>query len=88
MPESVPPLVALVTVGSVLLLVAFATVLVAFYLVGCRIWPYANCPSCSGSGKSRSPGRKSFRNCPRCKGAGRRRRFGRVLLDRNAARKH
>jgi DnaJ-class molecular chaperone len=63
-------------------------VLVAVYLLGCRIWPYANCPRCSGSGKSKSPSRKTFRNCPRCKGNGRRRRFGRVLLDRNAARKH
>ena len=88
MTESVPPLVALVTAGSILLLIAFVTVLVAGYLIGCRIWPYANCPRCSGSSKSGSPSRKAFRDCPRCKGTGRRTRFGRRLLDRNAARKN
>jgi DnaJ-class molecular chaperone len=83
MTESVPPLVALVTAASVLLLAAFVTVLVVGYLLGCRIWPYANCTRCSGSGKSGSPNRKAFRHCPRCKGTGRRTRIGRRLLDRN-----
>jgi DnaJ-class molecular chaperone len=75
-------------VTDLLTAVLIVAVLVAGYLLGCRIWPYANCPACSGSGKSGSPTRKSFRNCPRCKGSGRRRRFGRVLLDRRDARKH
>ncbi|WP_020388979.1 hypothetical protein [Kribbella catacumbae] len=86
MSESVPPLLALVTAGSVLLLASLAVVLVALYLAGCRIWPYANCPRCTGSGKSGSPTRKSFRNCPRCKGTGRRIRLGRRLLDRHSNR--
>ncbi|WP_329482244.1 hypothetical protein OG555_08445 [Kribbella sp. NBC_01484] len=86
MTESMPPLLALVTAGSVLLLAALALVLVVGYLLGCRIWPYANCPRCSGSGKSGSPTRKSFRNCPRCKGTGRRTRIGRRLLDHHATR--
>ncbi len=81
-----PPLVALVTAGSVLLLAALVLVLVVGYLLGCRIWPYTNCPRCSGSGKSGSPTRKSFRNCPRCKGTGRRRRIGRRVLDRHTTR--
>jgi hypothetical protein len=83
MSVSAPPLLALVTAGSVLLLAAFGLVLAVLYLAGCRIWPYANCPRCSGSGKSGSPSRKSFRNCPRCKGTGRRTRLGRRLLDRH-----
>ncbi|GAA1566079.1 hypothetical protein GCM10009789_19440 [Kribbella sancticallisti] len=86
MTESVPPLVALVTAGSVLLLAAFVVVLAVLYLAGCRIWPYADCPRCTGSGKSGSPSRKSFRNCPRCKGTGRRTRLGRCLLDRHSNR--
>lgn len=81
MSESVPPLLALVTAGSVLLLAAFVAVLAVVYLAGCRIWPYANCTRCHGSGKSGSPTRKSFRNCPRCRGTGRRTRLGRRLLD-------
>jgi hypothetical protein len=79
--ESAPPLAALVTTASVLLLAAVAVVLVVGYLAGRRIWPYANCPRCKGSGKSGSPNRKAFRNCPRCKGTGRRTRIGRRLLD-------
>ena len=86
MTESMPPLVALVAAGSVLLLAAFAAVAVVGYLAGCRIWPYANCGRCHGSGKSGSPTRKTFRNCPRCKGTGRRTRIGRRLLDRHATR--
>ncbi|TCO45536.1 hypothetical protein EV646_108159 [Kribbella antiqua] len=84
--DSVPPLAALVTAGSVLLLTAVGVVLVVGYLLGCRIWPYANCPRCNGTGKSGAPGRKAFRNCPRCKGTGRRTRIGRRLLDRTSNR--
>jgi hypothetical protein len=84
--QSIPPLAALVTAGSVLLLAAVAVVLVVGYLLGCRIWPYANCPRCSGSGKAGSPKRKAFRNCPRCKGTGRRTRLGRRLLDHHSNR--
>ncbi|GAA1562536.1 hypothetical protein GCM10009789_14640 [Kribbella sancticallisti] len=78
---SAPPLVALVTAGSVLLLAALVALAVG-YVLACRIWPYANCPRCHGSGKSGSPTRKRFRNCPRCQGTGRRIRLGRRLLDR------
>jgi hypothetical protein len=84
--ESIPPLAALVTTASVLLLAAAALVLGVGYLAGCRIWPYANCPRCHGSGKSTAPGRKAFRNCPRCKGTGRRTRIGRRLLDHHSNR--
>ncbi|WP_202866625.1 hypothetical protein [Kribbella voronezhensis] len=60
---------------------------VALYLLGCWIFPFANCTKCAGSGKSRAPRGKAFRNCRRCKGTGRRRRVGTVLLDHRAARK-
>ena len=84
--ESVPPLAALVTTGSILLLAALAVVLVVGYLLGCRIWPYTDCPRCKGSGKSGSPNRKAFRNCPRCQGTGRRTRLGCRLLDHHSNR--
>jgi hypothetical protein len=84
MTESASPLLALVTAGSILLLAAFGLVLAVLYLAGCRIWPYANCPRCTGSGKSGAPTRTAFRNCPRCKGTGRRTRLGRRLLDRHS----
>jgi DnaJ-class molecular chaperone len=86
MTDSMPPLVALVAAGSVLLLAALVAAAVVGYLAACRIWPYANCGRCSGSGKSGSPTRKTFRKCPRCKGTGRRTRIGRRLLDRHTAR--
>ncbi|MFI6682003.1 hypothetical protein [Kribbella sp. NPDC050470] len=86
MSESVPPLAALVTTASFLLLAAAAVVLGVGYLLGCRIWPYANCGRCHGTGKSGSPNRKAFRNCPRCKGTGRRIRIGRRLLDHHSNR--
>jgi hypothetical protein len=86
MSEVVPPLVALVTAGSVLLLAAFSVVVAVGYLLGCRIWPYTNCPRCQGDGTSRAPGRKAFRDCPRCHGTGRRTRIGHRLLDRHTNR--
>ena len=86
MTGSMPLLVALITAGSVLLLAALVLVAVVGYLLGCRIWPYANCPRCSGSGKSGAPAHKSFRHCPRCKGTGRRTRIGRRLLDHHSNR--
>jgi hypothetical protein len=67
---------------QVAVLVVAALILSGLYLLACTLWPYANCPRCAGSGKSRSPSGKTFRNCPRCKGTGRRERFGRRLLNR------
>jgi hypothetical protein len=54
---------------------------VALYLLGCLLFPFANCTKCAGSGKSRAPHGKTFRNCRRCKGTGRRTRIGRRLID-------
>ena len=51
MSEVVPPMLALVAAGSVLLLAAFGVVVAAGYLLGCRIWPYTNCPRCHGDGR-------------------------------------
>jgi hypothetical protein len=52
------------------------------YLLLCRIWPYAACRKCGGTGKHRSPTRGSWRKCRRCKGSGTRLRFGRKLLNK------
>lgn len=60
---------------------------VALYLLGCLIFPFANCTKCHGSGKSRAPHGKAFRNCRRCKGTGRRTRIGRRLIDRRRDRR-
>ncbi|MDX2974271.1 hypothetical protein [Kribbella solani] len=72
----------LTTIGLTLAGLAVGVLILAAYLWTCRFWPYANCPRCEGSGKSRSPGGKKFRNCSRCKGTGRRERLGRRLLRR------
>lgn len=49
--------------------------LLAGYLVACRIWPYARCRRCGGNGRSPSPSGNAWRNCSRCQGSGRRRRL-------------
>lgn len=46
------------------------------YALACRIWPFAACRRCTGSGKRRSPSGKAWRDCPRCKGTGKRLRIG------------
>lgn len=51
-------------------------VLAALYLLACRIWPYRRCRTCSGTGKRRAPGGRSWRKCGRCSGSGQRRRLG------------
>lgn len=75
-----------VTFEQLLVLALAGIGLAALYLLGCCLFPYANCGKCHGSGKSRAPSGKAFRNCRRCKGTGRRRRLGRVLLDRRTSR--
>ncbi|MEV6285522.1 hypothetical protein [Kribbella sp. NPDC051770] len=72
-------------VYTLALLVALVLVWLG-YLVTCRLWPFAKCNRCNGTGTRPAPGRKAFRNCPRCKGTGRRLRIGRRLLDRKANR--
>lgn len=55
--------------NAVLLIV----IVIALYLIACRVWPYTTCGRCDG-GKHLSPTGKAWRHCPRCGGTGRRRR--------------
>lgn len=63
-------------------LVLTAIVVAAGYGLACRVWPYAACRRCHGSGKSRSPSGKAWRPCRRCKGSGARLRIGRRIINR------
>ncbi|MFI5730336.1 hypothetical protein ACIA49_09475 [Kribbella sp. NPDC051587] len=83
---NLPPPGPVRTVALVMFGLAALVLLTAAYLLSCRIWPYANCTRCSGSGKSRSLSGKAFRNCPRCTGTGRRERAGTKYLNRNKTR--
>lgn len=56
-------------------LVLFGLVALVVYIGFCRVFPYAACRNCKGSGKYRSPSGKAFRNCGSCGGSGRRRRL-------------
>jgi hypothetical protein len=56
------------TVELVLIGLAWLVVYIGF----CRVFPFASCRRCSGSGKRRSPSGKAFRNCGKCGGSGRR----------------
>lgn len=51
------------------------------YFVACRIWPFAACLRCSGSGRRRSPSGRAWRPCRRCKGSGTRLRTGRRVWN-------
>lgn len=54
-------------------------VIVAWYVINCLIWPFANCLRCRGAGRFRSPSGRAWRPCRRCGGTGSRVRIGRRL---------
>ncbi|WP_152363821.1 hypothetical protein [Microlunatus speluncae] len=58
------------------------------YALACRIWPFAACRRCTGSGKRRSPGGKAWRDCGRCKGTGKRLRVGWRLVNNAKKNRH
>lgn len=53
-------------------LILIGLVVLGVYVGFCRVFPFASCRRCSGSGKYRSPSGKAYRWCGRCKGSGRR----------------
>ena len=56
------------------------TVVAAFYLLTCAVWPFGKCRRCKGVGKFKSPFGNAFRHCGRCDGSGLRVRFGRKVI--------
>ena len=46
------------------------------YVASCRIWPYAPCRSCDGSGRNPGSNRQRWGTCRHCDGRGKRERFG------------
>jgi hypothetical protein len=70
------------TAEQTAVIVAVVAGLGLLYLATCWLWPFAACRRCTGSGKRRAPGGKSWRDCPRCKGTGRRLRLGRRIANR------
>jgi DnaJ-class molecular chaperone len=57
-------------------------ILSGLYYLSVRLWPFARCFSCSGSGRNGGSNKKRFGNCRRCKGSGRRMRLGTRLFFR------
>ena len=55
--------------------------LAGLYVLSGLIWPYTNCPACSG-GKHHSPTGQNWRDCGRCGGTGKRTRLISRLLGR------
>lgn len=49
------------------------------YVAACRIWPYTDCPKCSGRGRFLSPSGRAWRHCRKCKGSGAKVRIGRRM---------
>lgn len=62
-------------------LVLVLLVCLAGYAIACKVWPFASCRRCTGTGKRRSPTGKAFRSCRRCKGTGKRLRTGRRVFN-------
>jgi hypothetical protein len=56
-------------------LVVLVLLLLAGYGALARIWPYRACRRCTGSGKRRAPGGRTWRSCTRCGATGQRLRF-------------
>ncbi|MEV4267790.1 hypothetical protein [Kribbella sp. NPDC049584] len=69
------------TAGQVATVVLIVTVVVAFYLLTCLVWPFGKCRRCKGVGKFRSPFGKAFRHCGKCEGSGLRVRLGRHVIN-------
>ena len=62
-------------------MVLIVTVVVAFYLFTCLVWPFGKCRRCKGVGKFKSPFGKAYRHCGKCKGSGLRVRLGRHVIN-------
>jgi hypothetical protein len=66
------------TAGALLVLITTG------YAIACAYRPFADCQLCRGSGRRRSPTRRTgprCPRCPRCRGTGIRLRTGRRLFD-------
>jgi hypothetical protein len=66
-----------------LILVAAAVLWMAYQVVAARLWPFARCRSCDGSGRNAGSTGKRWGTCRRCKGSGRRQRLAvRLFVSR------
>lgn len=62
-------------------MVAGLAAVVGLYFLSLRLYPYAKCRWCDGSGRKRMPGFKRYwGECHRCSGKGRKQRFGARIL--------
>lgn len=69
--------------SGALILFAAAALWVVWQVVAARLWPFARCRSCDGSGRNPGSTRARWGTCRRCKGSGRRQRLAvRLFVSR------
>lgn len=68
---------------GVLIVLAAAAGWVGWQVVAAKVWPFARCRRCDGSGRNAGSTGKRWGTCRRCKGSGKRRRLAvRLFVSR------
>lgn len=57
-------------------LIVGAVVCLVGWRISLKLWPFARCRRCDGSGRNEGSNRKRWGYCRKCDGSGRRERFG------------
>ncbi|MCU1670504.1 MAG: hypothetical protein JWP40_3431 [Blastococcus sp.] len=58
------------------MLILVGLVYAAGHVVSLKIWPYARCGRCDGTGRNSGSTARRWGTCSRCKGSGKRLRLG------------
>ncbi|MDB4873518.1 MAG: hypothetical protein JWL97_4522 [Gemmatimonadales bacterium] len=57
------------------ILVAAAGLWVVYQVVAAKVWPFARCGSCDGTGRNNGSNRNRWGTCSKCNGSGKRQRL-------------
>jgi hypothetical protein len=57
------------------ILFAAAALWVVYQVVAAKVWPFARCGSCDGTGRNSGSNRNRWGTCSKCEGSGKRQRL-------------